>query len=551
MNQRWLKFLLLMFCLLGFVYGSGNLWAKEDQKALCAVYITGIGCGNCAMTDPVLFMKATAALPELMIFEYEIYRQQKENQDVQVQYFQNYAAGQRPGVPFFILQKDKMAIGRVQVQKLAEELNTVGANAFPARDGTSVNFMDLDLTQLPGAPKIWTKNRVLIHEGGNGRNEELKQVLLAEHISKVLSKITYQKIDPSPVSVSHGQIDFEHAVRIDGWRLQWNGDAPSFTAFSNVSERSILFLLVSLLVLFIAFSFFKVKVRKIKKGSPVTFELRGRMRDFLISMVSLAALLVFFMSAKNVSPEFLENIGYDMPLPVFTFLIGLVDGFNPCNMFVLTCLLTLMISTSDSRRRLYIVASSFVGMVYIFYFLFMALWLNIFKYISFVTPLRIGIGLTAVVAGLINCKELFFFKKGISLTIQEKHKGPLMQRIQSMKDVIQKGSLSVLIASSLGLAALSSLIELPCTAGFPIIYVGILSGRGLGNTWSYYAYLVYYNAVYVLPLCVIIFIFIYTLRSRQITQRQMEVIKFIGGVIMLILGILLLVNPGLLGLKIG
>jgi len=168
-----------------------------------------------------------------------------------------------------------------------------------------------------------------------------------------------------------------------------------------------------------------------------------------------------------------------------------------------------------------------------------------------VTPLRIGIAVIAVVAGLINCKELFFFKKGISLTIQEKHKGPLMQRIQNMKDVIQKGSLSVLVVSSLGLAALASLVELPCTAGFPIIYTGILSGRGLENTWSYYTYLVYYNAVYVLPLCVIIFIFIYTLRSRQITQRQMEVIKFIGGVIMLILGILLLVNPGLLGLKIG
>ncbi len=112
-------------------------------------------------------------------------------------------------------------------------------------------------------------------------------------------------------------------------------------------------------------------------------------------------------------------------------------------------------------------------------------------------------------------------------------------------------SFPLLITSSLGLAALASLIELPCTAGFPIIYTGVLSGRGLDSTVLYYVYLAFYNAVYVVPLLVIVTIFIHTFRARQITQRQMEIIKFIGGIIMVLLGIILLVKPALLGLSVG
>ncbi|MBL7198411.1 MAG: hypothetical protein ISS47_09990, partial [Candidatus Omnitrophica bacterium] len=119
------------------------------------------------------------------------------------------------------------------------------------------------------------------------------------------------------------------------------------------------------------------------------------------------------------------------------------------------------------------------------------------------------------------------------------------------KGVIKNGSFPILISSSIGLAAFASLIELPCTAGFPIIYTGILSGRILRNTLGYYGYLFLYNLVYVIPLVAIITIFIYTFRARYITQRQIQVMKFVGGIIMILLGIILLVNPGLIGLGLG
>ena len=276
-----------------------------------------------------------------------------------------------------------------------------------------------------------------------------------------------------------------------------------------------------------------------------------KQKNYLIIGISIIFLIGFFILAKNISPEFLEKLGYTLPLPIFTFFIALVDGFNPCNLFVLTLLLGLLVSASHSRRRIYAIGYTFIFVVFIVYFLFMAAWLNIFKYIGFITPLRIGIALIALIAGIINCKELVAFRKGITLMIQDQHKGPLLKRIEKMKEIIVNGSMVTLILASISLAAFASLVELPCTAGFPIIYTVVLTGKILANSFSYYLYLLFYNFIYVVPLIVIITIFGYTLKGKQVTQKQMAIIKFIGGLIMILLGLILLINPGLIGIGFG
>lgn len=271
--------------------------------------------------------------------------------------------------------------------------------------------------------------------------------------------------------------------------------------------------------------------------------MQEKTKRILIIIITLIALVGFFFLAKNISSDYLKNLGLTLPLPIFTFIIALIDGFNPCTLFVLTLLLGLLFSVSHSRKRIYIIGYTFVIVVYIFYFLFMAAWLEIFKYIGFIDPLRFTIAFLAIMAGVINCKELFFFRKGITLMIQEKHKMPLLRMIDSMKEVIIKGSMFALIGSSIILAVFSSLIELPCTFGFPVIYTSILAGK---SSISYYLYLAYYNLVYVLPLSVVIFIFGFTFKGKQINKKQMQIIKFVGGMIMILLGIILLVNPQLL-----
>ncbi len=232
-------------------------------------------------------------------------------------------------------------------------------------------------------------------------------------------------------------------------------------------------------------------------------------------------------------------------MPIFTFGIALIDGFNPCNLFVLTLLLGLLVSASHSRKRIYVVGYTFVLVVFLVYFLFMAAWLNIFKFIGFIDPLRIGIAVLALGAGVINCKEFFWFRKGVTLMIQEKHKGPLLRKIERMKEMIKTASMPALVFSSMALAAFASLVELPCTAGFPIIYSGVLAGKYMTHSLGSYAYLLFYNLIYILPLAVVIGVVGYTFHGKQISKKQMGVIKLIGGLVMIALGIILLVNPGL------
>jgi cytochrome c biogenesis protein CcdA len=264
-----------------------------------------------------------------------------------------------------------------------------------------------------------------------------------------------------------------------------------------------------------------------------------------VAFIIVAALVAFFFLAKQASPEYFRELGLVLPLPLFTLLIAIIDGFNPCTMWVLTFLLVLLLSVSHSRKRILAVGYTFVGVVFIVYFLFMAAWLNVFLYLGYIDTVRIAIALVALAAGVINCKDYFFFRKGVTLMIQEKHKGPLVKRIETMKDVIRKGSMPALIIASITLALFASLVELPCTAGWPIIYTNILTGKALTNI-AYYVYLLFYNLIYIIPLAAIITVFGYFFKGKQITKEQMQVIKLIGGLIMIALGIILLVNPELL-----
>ena len=261
---------------------------------------------------------------------------------------------------------------------------------------------------------------------------------------------------------------------------------------------------------------------------------------------TVVGLVLFVLLIKNVSPNYLKELGLVLPLPLFTLIIGILDGFNPCTLWVLTFLLVLLMFVSHSRKRIFITGYSFAAVVFVIYFLFMAAWLNIFLFVGYVDILRILIGIVAVVAGLINIKELFFFRKGVTLMIQEKHKNPLLKKLESMKSIIKKGSIPALISASVILAAFASLVELPCTAGWPIIYTKILAEKGFADTFLYYTYLFLYNIFYIAPLATIIGLFGYFMKGKQISKKQMATIKFVGGVIMLALGIILLVNPGLL-----
>jgi len=182
------------------------------------------------------------------------------------------------------------------------------------------------------------------------------------------------------------------------------------------------------------------------------------------SKIAIFVLLGFFIGvfilARQADPNYFKELGFSCSLPVFTFIIALIDGFNPCTMWLVTFLLGLLFRFLIIEKDFLVGAISFVtGLSYLLY---MVAWLN-FPLSWFINPLRITIAILAIGAGLINCKEIFAFRKGVTLMIQEKHKLPLMKKIDKVKSIIQHGTFPALILSSVILAAFASLIELPCT----------------------------------------------------------------------------------------
>ena len=228
-------------------------------------------------------------------------------------------------------------------------------------------------------------------------------------------------------------------------------------------------------------------------------------------------------------------------LPLFTLIIGGLDGFNPCAMWVLCFLLSLVIY-AKSRAKILVIGGIFVFASGFIYFLFMAAWLNLFMIVGYVKYLRITVALVAVVMGLINCKDFFFFKKGVSLTIPESAQPKLFKR---MRSVVNASAWPAMIFGTIFLAVTANLIELLCTAGFPAIYTRILTLNEL-STAQYYIYLALYNIVYVIPLAVIVAIFGWKMGGRKLSEKEGRILKLVGGSLMLALGLILLFKPQLL-----
>jgi len=228
----------------------------------------------------------------------------------------------------------------------------------------------------------------------------------------------------------------------------------------------------------------------------------------------------------------------ELGLPLFTLFLGLLDGFNPCAMWVLLFLLALLANLRD-RRKMFLLAGTFVLVSGVVYFAFMAAWLNIFLLIGYVRIIQIMMGGLAVGIGLVNVKEFWAFGQGLSLTIPESVKPGLYARVRK---ILSAEHVSQAMIGILVLATLVNMIEFVCTAGFPALFTQVLSQQGL-TTVEYYGYLGLYNLAYIADDAVMVTIAVVTMSHRKLQEREGRWLKLISGLVMLGLGIFLLVAP--------
>ena len=225
-------------------------------------------------------------------------------------------------------------------------------------------------------------------------------------------------------------------------------------------------------------------------------------------------------------------------LPVLTVLIAGMDAFNPCAFFVLLFLLSLLVHQQD-RRRMALIGGIFVVFSGLMYFAFMAAWLGLFRIMGSLPWVTAAAGALALGIGVINTKDFFAFKAGVSLSIPEARKADIFRRARA---ILAAGSLPAMILATVLLAIAANFYELLCTAGFPMVYTRLLTMQ-VQNSALHLAYLALYNVIYVLPLLLIVFAFVRTLGARKLSEREGRLLKLLSGLMMLGLGLLLLFVP--------
>ncbi len=225
----------------------------------------------------------------------------------------------------------------------------------------------------------------------------------------------------------------------------------------------------------------------------------------------------------------------DVGLPAFTIAMGLLDGLNPCSMWVLILMISLLATLND-RKRMLAVAGTFVLVEGIAYFVFMAAWLNLFLLIGLSKWSQWLIAAIAIFAGLLNVKDFYRPGTGPSLSISDKRKPGIYSR---MRAVLHAKNLPAAIGGVIVLALLVQIVEFLCTSGFPALFTRILTLRAL-DTASYYGYLLLYNLAYMFDDIVVLAIGVVTLSNRRLQEKEGRWLKLLSGVVMIGLGVYLL-----------
>lgn len=267
-------------------------------------------------------------------------------------------------------------------------------------------------------------------------------------------------------------------------------------------------------------------VKQIKEGEPVSIpeEEPDASKDKLISVPFFGTI-----DAKSFS------------IPLLAIVMGAIDGFNPCAMWILLFLIGLLLGTKD-KKKMWILGLAFLITSGFVYFLFMISWLQVALKMNQVMWIRNAIAVLALFGSIFNLVSFFRpAEAGCHITGGEKRK-----RLQTkMRTLIKEKKLFIALAGIIGLAFLVNLIELACSAGLPVLFTSVLSMNELSGI-SYFGAILLYILFYMLDDIIIFAIAMITFELTGISNKYNRYSHLIGGILMLVIGLLLLFAPNIL-----
>ncbi len=227
-------------------------------------------------------------------------------------------------------------------------------------------------------------------------------------------------------------------------------------------------------------------------------------------------------------------------LPLISVILGFIDGFNPCAMWVLILLISILIHF-DKKKDMYIVGFTFIitsSLVYLLSMLGISFIINIAE----IKVIRTLIGLASLGIGLYSLYDLMKSKEVTCKMIDPKKKKSVMNRINDIK---RAPNLIIMIISSIVLAISVNLVELACSLGFPAIFMEILSLNQVRGT-SKALYLFIYILFYMIDDIIVMLLSLKALETKVISTKYEKTVKIIAALIMLIMGLLLIFKPGII-----
>ena len=219
-------------------------------------------------------------------------------------------------------------------------------------------------------------------------------------------------------------------------------------------------------------------------------------------------------------------------------LIGLIDGFNPCAMWVLLFLISSLIGMKD-RKRMWILGSIFLLTSGLFYLLIMLSWIQVIVKFTTVVWIRNIIAVVAIIGAAINLKSFFKSNETGCDVVDEKKRKKIFTKI---KNFTKEKNLLLAIVGVITLAISVNVVELACSAGLPLIFSELMAINKV-STMSKFFYTLLYICFFLIDDFIVFIIAMKTMKVTGISTKYNKYSHLIGGILMLLIGVLLLVKP--------
>lgn len=471
-----LRKILLTLVLIATTLPFSTVKAQEDLQYKgpdykIATYIGGIGCSHCAVVSPFLHEKVQEG--GFILVEYEMY-QKLTNSTILNNFADEY--GITLAVPQLFFSPELNNAGDTPIIDNWETMySQAEMSTLYLPDGTSTYFDFFSLNDIKRYPRIYSKDRVAIRESVTSltgpQQTMIRDFIIMPDINTVTESLSGEKVEPKTVQTPGGNIKYEHAVTVNGWRLQWNGEEANDSEDTTVINT------------------------QDSDNSEITW---GK-----------------------------------------TIMLALADCVNPCALSVLTLMLFAIITYNPGdRKQILLSGLAFVLAVIIMYLFYGFLIIKAFQFIQSIATFKLylykGLGIAAMLLGILELKDFFFYKPGSVGTEM-----PLFLRPKVNK-LISKITSPV---GAFGIGLFVTLFLLPCTIGPYVILGGMVAQGGFLASLPH---LLLYNVIFVLPMtAVTIAVYLGSSKIDDIgkwREKNIRKMHLISGALIFIMGLLMLLG---------